>query len=259
MRKKSKLTLAGERGTLLILNFGQFFYRSCPIDWFNRDTFGINIRFSIHLSPRWQNLILISIHLTQLSKTSCRRELRFPTLLMFHTANSLKRSLRTSPPTVYARDLYCTRLRLFSKRNSTCRLFFLSWKKSFGEHLKTSFRNHVIGDLSCLWNPTLAGQPLKNANLFDFFRRMHVFYRKIVSLIARKNGKMASVYQPEPSVEDVIGDATWRPANHASLWFVKNNVLVYVMDGSLLHNQLTLTRSVARKIEAKINAGLLKK
>ena len=88
---------------------------------------------------------------------------------------------------------------------------------------------------------------------------MHVFYRKIVSLIARKNGKMASVYQPEPSVEDVIGDATWRPANHASIWFAKNNVLVYVMDGSLLHNQLTLTRSVARKIETKIAAALEKK
>ena len=69
---------------------------------------------------------------------------------------------------------------------------------------------------------------------------------------------MASVYQPEPSVEDVIGDATWRPASHASLWFVKNNVLVYVMDGSLLHNQLALTRAVARKIETKINAVLEK-
>ena len=137
--------------------------------------------------------------------------------------------------------------------------FFLSWKKSFGEHLKTSFRNHIIGDLSCLWNPTLAGQPLKNANLFNFFRRMHVFYCKIVSLIARKNGKMASVYQPEPSAEDVIGDATWRIPNASSIWFVKNNVLVYVMDGSLLHNQLTLTRSVARKIETKIEAVLEKK
>ena len=63
-------------------------------------------------------------------------------------------------------------------------------------------------------------------------------------------------YEPEPNPEDVIGDATWRIENASSLWFVKNNVLVYVMGGNPLVNQLTLTRSVARKIEAKINAAL---
>ena len=62
-------------------------------------------------------------------------------------------------------------------------------------------------------------------------------------------------YQPEPNAADVIGDATWRIPDASSLWFVKNNVLVYIMDSSLLHNQLTLTRSVARKVEAKIAAA----
>ena len=31
-----------------------------------------------------------------------------------------------------------------------------------------TLRNHVIDDLSRLWNPTLAEQPLKNENLFNF-------------------------------------------------------------------------------------------
>lgn len=60
-------------------------------------------------------------------------------------------------------------------------------------------------------------------------------------------------YEPEPNPEDVIGDATWRIENASSLWFVKNNVLVYVRGGNPFVNQLTLTRSVARKIETKIN------
>ena len=71
-------------------------------------------------------------------------------------------------------------------------------------------------------------------------------------------GRAASrgIHRPEPNAEDVIGDGTLRIPGSASLWFVKNNVLVYAMDGSLLHNQLTLTRSVARKIETKINTAL---
>ncbi|MDE0683829.1 MAG: hypothetical protein OXI63_13005 [Candidatus Poribacteria bacterium] len=65
------------------------------------------------------------------------------------------------------------------------------------------------------------------------------------------NGQRVSAYQPEPNAEDVIGDATWRIANDASIWFMKNNVLVLITA-----NQLPLTRSVARKIETKINAAL---
>ncbi len=71
------------------------------------------------------------------------------------------------------------------------------------------------------------------------------------------NGKIESAYQPEPNAEDVIGDATWRVENDASIWFfVKNNLLVYITARRPLVNQLPLTRSVARKIEAKIVAVL---
>lgn len=69
----------------------------------------------------------------------------------------------------------------------------------------------------------------------------------------------AGIYLPEPRPENVIGDATWRIENNASIWFVKNNVLVYIMGGRPKINQLPFTRSVARKIEAKINAVLPKK
>ena len=62
-------------------------------------------------------------------------------------------------------------------------------------------------------------------------------------------------YEPEPNAEDVIGDATWRVPNKASIWFVKNNVLVHIMARRPKINQLTLTRTVARKIETKINAA----
>ena len=65
----------------------------------------------------------------------------------------------------------------------------------------------------------------------------------------------AGIYLPEPSPENVIGDATWRIENNASIWFVKNNVLVFIMKGRPKINQLPFTRSVARKIEAKINAA----
>ena len=63
-------------------------------------------------------------------------------------------------------------------------------------------------------------------------------------------------HEPEPNAEDVIGDFTLRIPGSASIWFVKNNVLVYIMKGNPLVDQLTLTRSVARKIETKINAVL---
>ncbi|MDE0686283.1 MAG: hypothetical protein OXI63_25430 [Candidatus Poribacteria bacterium] len=80
--------------------------------------------------------------------------------------------------------------------------------------------------------------------------------RMIASLVIVINGKIEPVYQPEPNAEDVIGDATWRPTNQSDIWFVKNNVLVYITTGGTTVNQLTLTRSVARKIETKINAAL---
>lgn len=73
------------------------------------------------------------------------------------------------------------------------------------------------------------------------------------------NEKVESIYQSEPNAEDVIADATWRPANRASIWFVKNNVLVYIMARNPRVNQLPLTRKVARKIEAKIQTVLKKK
>ena len=68
----------------------------------------------------------------------------------------------------------------------------------------------------------------------------------------------AGIYLPEPRPEDVIGDATWRIENNASIWFVQNNVLVFIMGRRPKINQLPFTRSVARKIEAKINAALRK-
>ena len=63
--------------------------------------------------------------------------------------------------------------------------------------------------------------------------------------------------------EEVIGDATWhlRPmrrwAPHwtTELYFVKNNVLVYITAKGHPSNQLRRVRDVARKIEAKINAS----
>ena len=71
-------------------------------------------------------------------------------------------------------------------------------------------------------------------------------------------GRTASqgIHEPEPNAEDVIGDLTLRIPGSASIWFVKNNVLVYIMGRRPFINQLTFTRSVARKIETKINTAL---
>ncbi|MDE0325720.1 MAG: hypothetical protein OXN27_17530 [Candidatus Poribacteria bacterium] len=81
----------------------------------------------------------------------------------------------------------------------------------------------------------------------------------IASAAIEVNGRIESAYQPEPYAAEVIGDATWRTANGASIWFVKNNVLIYVMRRRPEVYQLKFTRMVARKIEAKINAALPKK
>ena len=83
-----------------------------------------------------------------------------------------------------------------------------------------------------------------------------VWRNYIAAAAVEINGRIESAYQPEPNAADVIGDATWRIADGASIWFVKNNVLIYVMRRRPEVYQLKLTRSVARKIEAKINAAL---
>jgi len=91
-------------------------------------------------------------------------------------------------------------------------------------------------------------------------------WRSVIAQAGIKiNGKRESAYQPEINSSDIIGDATWRVIDDGqgrsgnSIWFVKNNVLVYVMGGARPGiNQLPLTRAVARKIEAKIDAVLSK-
>ena len=73
-------------------------------------------------------------------------------------------------------------------------------------------------------------------------------------------------YQPESNLQDVIGDATWRmipkrwwEKDATDLWFVKNNVVVYVSADGQSPDQLQFARDVARKIEAKVTAVLKKK
>lgn len=72
-------------------------------------------------------------------------------------------------------------------------------------------------------------------------------------------------YHLERNPGYVIGDATWHvsPKRWSENWttelyFVKNNVLVYITAKGHPSNQLRLVRDVARKIEAKINAVLPK-
>ena len=89
----------------------------------------------------------------------------------------------------------------------------------------------------------------------DAKKAADVWRNGIAAAAIKINGKIESAYQPEPNPAEVIGDATWRCEE--SIWFVKNNVLVYVM-GRSLTNQLPLTRAVARKVEAKIE-GVLNK
>ena len=82
-------------------------------------------------------------------------------------------------------------------------------------------------------------------------------WRGLISArMVKVNGKWVHAYQREPTAAGVIGDGTWRVENHASIWFVKKNVLVYIIAQRPKVNQLPFTRSVGRKIEAKINAVL---
>ncbi len=66
-------------------------------------------------------------------------------------------------------------------------------------------------------------------------------------------------YRPEPNPKEVIGDATWRVGKPPGLYFVKHNVLVYVLVKRPPAHRLPFARNVARKIEAKITAGLPEK
>jgi hypothetical protein len=74
-------------------------------------------------------------------------------------------------------------------------------------------------------------------------------------------------FEPELNPETVIGDATWyavkRVGKTSPILFVKNNVVVLVYPGAGPEykdspHQLQFAREVARKIEAKITAILLK-
>ena len=73
-------------------------------------------------------------------------------------------------------------------------------------------------------------------------------------------------YYPESNSEEVIGDATLgyipkKPEIHniTQLWFTKNNVLVYISIDGYPSDHLAFARSVARKIEGKIEAVIQKK
>ncbi|MDE0686286.1 MAG: hypothetical protein OXI63_25445, partial [Candidatus Poribacteria bacterium] len=108
----------------------------------------------------------------------------------------------------------------------------------------------VVDGFSHSWNGT---QPEERFNIKYWLFQSVADARKAAN---HWQGFLASggIYLPEPNAADVIGDATWRIPNNASIWFVKNNVLVYVRKGNPFVDQLPLTRSVARKIETKINA-----
>ena len=119
----------------------------------------------------------------------------------------------------------------------------------------------VIDGFSQSWNGTRPEEHIYvNYWLFQSVRDAQTaadeWRHFIASAAIEINGRTDSAYQPEPNAADVIGDATWRVADDASLWFVKNNVLVYIIARRPRVNQLKLTRTVARKIEAKINAAL---
>lgn len=66
-------------------------------------------------------------------------------------------------------------------------------------------------------------------------------------------------YRPEPNPKEVIGDATWRVEKPLGIYFVKHNVLVYVLVKGHPSHRLPFARNVARKIETKITAVLEKK
>ncbi len=107
----------------------------------------------------------------------------------------------------------------------------------------------VVDGFTQLWNGTQPQGPMGVS--YWLFQN--------VAEAQKASSHWRGVYQPEPNAEDVVGDATWRVENNPSIWFVKNNVVVYIMiRRKPLVDQLTFTRAVARKIEAKIDAALKK-
>ena len=78
-----------------------------------------------------------------------------------------------------------------------------------------------------------------------------------------RSGARTPNHDLERNPEEVIGDATWhlRPMRRwapywtTELYFVKNNVIVYITAKGHPSNKLRFVRDVARKIEAKINAA----
>jgi len=67
------------------------------------------------------------------------------------------------------------------------------------------------------------------------------------------DGKWESIYQPETDTESVFGDKTWSWKNN--ILFVKSNVVVLVSEPGL-QVELATIRSIARKIEEKIDTAL---
>ena len=63
-------------------------------------------------------------------------------------------------------------------------------------------------------------------------------------------------YRPEPNPEEVIGDGTWRVRKPPGIYFVKHNVLVFIIVEGHPSHRLQVARDIARKIEAKIAAVL---
>ena len=96
--------------------------------------------------------------------------------------------------------------------------------------------------------------------------RYYLFYTSSSAKKAKANpwGYMVATpgnFQPELNPEEVIGDATWhlipkrqweKRKGIAEIYFVKDNVGVYVMARGTSEDQLQFVRDVSRKIEAKI-------
>lgn len=67
------------------------------------------------------------------------------------------------------------------------------------------------------------------------------------------DGKWESIYQPETKIESMFGDKTWSWKNN--ILFVNSNVVVLVSEPGQ-QVELAIIRSIARKIEAKIDIAL---
>ena len=67
------------------------------------------------------------------------------------------------------------------------------------------------------------------------------------------DGKWESVYQPETELEGMFSDKTWSWKNN--ILFVKSNVAVLVSEPGQ-QVELAIIRSIARKIEEKIDIAL---